>query len=92
MKHLMNLIFQFDNSSLSLVEIFERQKFIFDEIHASTAFGDVALSDGQILKNMLDGIVKNKLSAFDQPQDKKAKAAETSIQEIFVQHFLSHIL
>lgn len=87
MKHLMNLIFQFDNSSLSLVEIFERQKFIFDEIHTSTAFGDVALSDGQILKNMLDGIVKNKLASFDQPQEKKSKPAETSIQEIFVQKF-----
>ena len=85
MNNLMNLIFEFDNSSLSLVEIFDRQKFIFDEIHASTAFGYVALSDGQILKNMLDGIVKNKLSAFDQPQEKKAKVSETSIQEIFVQ-------
>ncbi|MCU4414263.1 replication initiation factor domain-containing protein [Acinetobacter sp. WU_MDCI_Axc73] len=85
MNNLMNLILEFDNSSLSLVEIFERQKFIFDEIHCSTAFGDVALSDGQILKNMLDGIVKNKLAKFDQPQEKKAKYADTSIQEIFVQ-------
>ncbi|MEG0199041.1 MAG: replication protein, partial [Acinetobacter sp.] len=78
-------ILEFDNSSLSLVEIFERQKAIFDDIYAHTAFGDLNLADGQTLKNMLDGIVKNKLAVIDNKPEKQAKPAETSIQELFVQ-------
>jgi hypothetical protein len=35
MKNLLSLIQDFDNSHLSVKEIFDRQKFIFDEIHAS---------------------------------------------------------
>jgi len=85
MKALMSQILEFDNSSLSLVEIFDRQKAIFDDIHAHTAFGDVNLADGQTLKNMLDGIVKNKLASIDNKPEKQAKPAETSIQELFVQ-------
>ena len=90
MNALMTQILDFDSSALSLVEIFERQKTIFDDIHAHTAFGDVSLADGQTLKNMLDGIVKNKLAAFDSKPEKQSKAAETSIQEIFVQKISKH--
>lgn len=90
MNALMTQILELDNSALSLVELFDRQKSIFDDIHAYTAFGDVSLADGQTLKNMLDGIVKNKLAAFDQKPEKKAKPAETSIQEIFVQKVAKH--
>lgn len=50
MKGLMSQILEFDNSSLSLVEIFECQKSIFDEIHAHSAFGEISLADGQTLK------------------------------------------
>ncbi len=85
MNGLMSQILEFDNSSLSLVEIFDRQKSIFDEIHAHSAFGQISLADGQTLKNMLDGIVKNKLAAAEQQPVKQAKPAETSIQELFVQ-------
>jgi len=85
MNNLISLIQQFDQSSLPLVEVFDRQKTIFDEIHCATTFGDVSLADGQALKNMLDGIVKNKLAAYDKEPEKKSKPAETSIQEIFVQ-------
>lgn len=85
MKALMSQILEFDNSSLSLVEIFDRQKSIFDEIHAHSAFGEISLADGQTLKNMLDGIVKNKLIAIEQKPEKQTKTAETSIQELFVQ-------
>ncbi|WP_343316253.1 replication initiation factor domain-containing protein [Acinetobacter soli] len=85
MNNLISLIQDFDQSSLSLVEVFDRQKTIFDEIHCATTFGDVSLADGQSLKNMLDSIVKNKLAAYDNQPEKKAKPAETSIQEIFVQ-------
>jgi len=85
MKALMSQILEFDNSSLSLVEIFDRQKAIFDEIHAHSAFGEISLADGQTLKNMLDGIVKNKLIAIEQKPEKQTKTAETSIQELFVQ-------
>jgi phage replication initiation protein len=53
-------------------EIFERQKAIFDDIHAHTAFGDVSLSDGETLKNLLNGIVKNKLDAVDQLVNSKS--------------------
>jgi phage replication initiation protein len=85
MNALMSQILEFDNSSLSLVEIFDRQKSIFDDIHAHSAFGEITLADGQTLKNMLDGIVKNKLTAIDSKPEKQAKPAETSIQELFVQ-------
>lgn len=86
MKKLLSLIQEFDQAFLSLSEIFDRQKELFEEIHCSTAFGDVSLEDGQTLKNMLDGIVKNKLAAFDElANQKKTKPAETSIQELFVQ-------
>lgn len=85
MNGLMSQILEFDNSSLSLVEIFERQKSIFDEIHAHSAFGQISLADGQTLKNMLDGIVKNKLIAIEQRPEKQAKSVQTSIQELFVQ-------
>ena len=86
MNNLLNLIHNFDNSSLSVVEVFEQQKSIYEEIHCSTAFGDLSPVDGQTLKNMLDGIVKNKLAAFEALATQKIqKPAETSIQEIFVQ-------
>lgn len=85
MNNLVSLIQDFDQASLPLVEVFDRQKTIFHEIHCATTFGDVSLADGQALKNMLDGIVKNKLAAYDNQPEKKTKPAETSIQEIFVQ-------
>lgn len=85
MNNLISLIQDFDQASLTLVEVFDRQKTIFDEIHCATTFCDVSLADGQSLKNMLDSIVKNKLAAYDNQPEKKAKPSETSIQEIFVQ-------
>lgn len=85
MNNLISLIQDFDQASLPLVEVFDRQKTIFDEIHCATTFGDVSLADGQSLKNMLDSIVKNKLAAYDNQPEKKTKPSETSIQEIFVQ-------
>lgn len=85
MNNLVSLIQDFDQASLPLVEVFDRQKTIFDEIHCATTFGDVSLADGQSLKNMLDSIVKNKLAAYDNQPEKKAKPSETSIQDIFVQ-------
>ncbi|MEJ5204239.1 replication initiation factor domain-containing protein [Acinetobacter junii] len=93
MKNLLSLIQDFDNSHLSVKEVFERQKFIFDEIHASTAFGDVALSDGQTLKNMLNGIVANKLDSVEQLiNSKSSKASDSSIQEIFAQKVANTVL
>lgn len=85
MNNLISLIQDFDQASLPLVEVFDRQKTIFDEIHCATTFGDVSLADGQSLKTMLYSIVKNKLAAYDNQPEKKAKPSETSIQEIFVQ-------
>lgn len=91
MKNLMTKIHTFDQSHLSLTEIFEQQKDLSDEIYAYSAFGDASVSDAQILRNMLDGIVKNKLAAFEQTtQQPKTKTAETSIQEIFVQKIAKH--
>lgn len=85
MKKLLSLIQDFDKSSLSLAQIFDRQKDISDDIYASTAFGDVSISDGKILRNMLDGIVKNKLSVFENALVKPKKKDDQSIAEIFVQ-------
>lgn len=93
MKNLLSLIQDFDNSHLSVKELFERQKSIFDEIHASTAFGDVSLADGQTLKNMLNGIVANKLDSVEQLiNSKSSKAADSSIQEIFAQKVANTVL
>lgn len=93
MKNLLSLIQDFDNSHLSVKEIFDRQKFIFDEIHASTAFGDVPLSDGQTLKNMLNGIVANKLESVEQLiNSKSSKGSDSSIQEIFAQKVANTVL
>lgn len=85
MNTLVSQIQEFDNSNLSLVEIFDYQKSIFDDIHAHSAFGDISLADGQTLKNMLDGIVKNKIAAFENSIVQPKQANNTSIQEIFVQ-------
>lgn len=85
MNTLVSQIQEFDNSNLSLVEIFDYQKSIFDDIHAHSAFGDISLADGQTLKNMLDGIVKNKISAFENSIVQPKQTSNTSIQEIFVQ-------
>jgi phage replication initiation protein len=85
MKNLLALIHDLDNSALSLSDLFDREKFISDEILTASTFNDISLADGQALKAMLNGIVKSKLAAYDKPQEKKAKTAETSIQEIFVQ-------
>lgn len=85
MNNLVAQIQEFDNSNLSLSEIFDKQKSIFDEIHAYSAFGDISLADGQTLKNMLDGIVKNKIAAFENSIVQPKQTSNTSIQEIFVQ-------
>lgn len=93
MKNLLSLIQDFDNSHLSVKELFERQKSIFDEIHASTAFGDVSLADGQTLKNMLNGIVANKLESVEQLiNSKSSKGSDSSIQEIFAQKVANAVL
>lgn len=85
MKTSLALIHDFDSSFLSLSEIFDTQKNISDEIYARTAFGDLSISDGQILRNMLDGIVKNKLSSFENALVKPKKKDDESIADIFVQ-------
>lgn len=93
MKNLLSLIQDFDNSHLSVKELFERQKSIFDEIHASTAFGDVSLTDGQTLKNMLNGIVANKLDSVEQLiNSKSSEGSDSSIQEIFAQKVANTVL
>ncbi len=93
MKNLLSLIQDFDNSHLSVKELFDRQKSIFDEIHASTAFGDVSLADGQTLKNMLNGIVANKLESVEQLiNSKSSKGSDSSIQEIFAQKVANTVL
>lgn len=93
MKNLLSLIQDFDNSHLSVKDVFDRQKSIFDEIHASTAFGDVSLADGQTLKNMLNGIVANKLDSVEQLiNSKSSKGSDSSIQEIFAQKVANTVL
>ena len=85
MKTIISQIHAFDASHLSLAQIFDGEKEISHEIYARSAFGDVSLSDSQILRNMLDGIVKNKLSAFENTLFKPKKKDDQSIAEIFVQ-------
>ena len=85
MKTILSQIHAFDASHLSLAQIFDGEKEISDEIYARTAFGDVSLSDSQILRNMLEGITKNKLQAFENSALKPHKHNDQSIAEIFVQ-------
>jgi len=94
MQNLLAQIQNLDNSNLSLSEIFEQQKAIHDDIFAHTAFGDVSLSDGETLKNLLNGIVKNKLDAVDQLVNSKSSSSksDSSIQEIFAQKVANTVL
>ena len=85
MKTIISQIQAFDASHLSLAQIFDAEKEISHEIYARSAFGDVSLSDSQILRNMLDGIVKNKLASFENALVKPKKKDNESIAEIFVQ-------
>ena len=85
MKTILSQIHAFDASHLSLAQIFDAEKEISNEIYARSAFGDVSLSDSHILRNMLDGIVKNKLSAFENVLVQPKKKDDQSIAEIFIQ-------
>lgn len=85
MKTILSQIQAFDAAHLSLTEIFSEEKEISLEIYARTAFGDVTLADSQILTNMLQGITKNKLSAFENSAVQPKKKDDQSIAEIFVQ-------
>lgn len=85
MKTILAQIHAFDSAFLSVSEIFAQEKEISHEIYARTAFGDVSLADSNILRNMLDGIVKNKLQAFEKSLIQPKKIQDESIAEIFVQ-------
>lgn len=85
MKTILSQIQEFDSAYLSISEIFLAEKDISHEIYARTAFGDVSLADSQILTNMLQGITKNKLSAFENALVQPKKKDDQSIAEIFVQ-------
>lgn len=85
MKTILSQIQAFDSAFLSVSEIFAQEKEISHEIYARTAFGDVNLADSQILRNMLEGITKNKLQAFENALVQPKKIQDESIAEIFVQ-------
>ena len=85
MKTILSQIQEFDSAYLSLSEIFDQEKEISHEIYARTAFGDLSLSDSNILRNMLAGITKNKLSTFENALVQPKKKDDQSISEIFVQ-------
>ncbi|AXY56198.1 replication protein [Acinetobacter chinensis] len=85
MNTILSQIQAFDSASLSLAEIFDQEKEISHELYARAAFGDLTLADSQILRNMLDGITRNKLCAFENTLVKPKKKDDQSIAEIFVQ-------
>ena len=85
MKTILAQIHAFDSAFLSVSEIFAQEKEISHEIYARCAFGDVSLADSQILRNMLEGVTKNKLQAFEKSLVQPKKHNDESIAEIFVQ-------
>lgn len=85
MKTILAQIHAFDSAFLSVSEIFTQEKDISNEIYARCAFGDVSLADSQILRNMLEGVTKNKLQAFENALVQPKKYNDESIAEIFVQ-------
>lgn len=85
MQTILSQIHAFDAAHLSVTEIFAQEKEISLEIYTRTAFGDVNLADSQILTNMLSGITKNKLTAFENALIQPKKIQSESIAEIFVQ-------
>lgn len=85
MKTILSQIHAFDSAFLSVSEIFAQEKEISHEIYARTAFGDVNLADSTTLRNMLEGITKNKLQAFEKSLIQPKKFQSESIAEIFVQ-------
>lgn len=92
MKNLLSQINNFKDAQLSPVDIYLQSKNLHEDIHAHSAFGDISSSDYQDLKNLLDGIVKNKLNAFIATAIKPVKSApssDVSIQEIFAQKVIN---
>lgn len=92
MKRVIGQIHQFSDAQLSPVEIHQQSKSLYEDIHVLSAFGEITASQYQELKNLLDGVTKNKFNAFEQMAKKSAKAsytADISIQEIFAQKLLN---
>ncbi|WP_335986815.1 hypothetical protein [Acinetobacter bereziniae] len=85
MKTILEKIHAFDDAHLSLDELYHREKDITYEIEARTSFGEISFEDSTILRNMLQGIVKNKFSAFENPLIQPKKKDDASIAELFVQ-------
>lgn len=89
MKNLLALIQNFDSAVHSPVEIFNQSKIIQDEIATSQAFDGLNLSDAQVLKNMLNGIVNTKLQAIENEiAAKPVYTEQKTIQEIFAQKII----
>lgn len=85
MKTILEKIHAFDDAHLSLDELYHREKDITYEIEAHTSFGEISLEDSTILRNMLQAIVKNKFSAFENALIQPKKKDDASIAELFVQ-------
>lgn len=85
MKTILEKIHAFDDAHLTLDELYHREKDITYEIEARTLFGEISLEDSTILRNMLQGIVKNKFSAFENALIQPKKKDDASIAELFVQ-------
>gem|GEM_PF-5144107 len=85
MKTILEKIHAFDDAHLTLDELYHREKDITYEIEAHTSFGEISLEDSNILRNMLQGIVKNKFSAFENALNQPKKKDDQSIADLFVQ-------
>ena len=85
MQSIFDQIDHFNHSPATLDEVFSEFKKIREDIYAHTAFGDIKPKDSVQLRNLLDVVVKNKLSAFEPKQTKPAFSEQPTISEIFVQ-------
>ena len=85
MKRILAQINAFDSQHLSLTEIYHQEKDITYELEACHQFGEISTDDFQTLRNMLSGIVQNKIKSFENALVKPKKIQDQSIAEIFVQ-------
>lgn len=84
-KNLITEIEQFDTAELTAVEVYDASSKLKADLSAYYDCGLLTVSQYNDTFNLLNGIVKNKLSKIEKNANKRAFVAEISLQEIFAE-------
>lgn len=86
MKTIIEQIQALDIAQISAHEIFKQSHDISEEIIAQATFNDISLPDAQIVRNMLNAVVKKKLDLIESQANQKIIVKQDfDIQKEFVQ-------